>query len=266
MPAPEVTPNTDWRVADGIAWLTLTRPKYLNAIDVKTLEELKGHLVSAQQDDAVRAVVLTGQGRTFSAGGDLNVMKQTLGDNFAVRDRLRHGLEEVVLRMWDLEKPILAAVNGTAYGAGMNLALASDLVIASREAQFQQSFVKVGLIPDTGGTWLLPRLVGLHKAKELAMMAEALSAEDAHRLGLVNHVVEHDDLVPWVTEYAQHLARGPTRAYGMIKRAMHRAIDSPLKDALEFEAYAQGYCTTTADHKEGVEAFFAKRAPSFQGR
>lgn len=267
MPAQEVAPNTDWRVdPDGVAWLTLTRPKYLNAIDLQTLDELRQHLVAAQNDEAVRCVVLIGQGRAFSAGGDLNLMKSTMGDNFAVRDRLRHGLEDVVMRMWDLEKPIVAGVNGTAFGAGMNLALASDLIIASREAQFQQSFVKVGLVPDTGGTWLLPRLVGLHKAKELAMMGDTLSAEDAKALGLVNHVVPHDDLVPTVGEYARHLARGPTRAFGMMKRAMHRGMDSSFKDALEFEAYAQGYCTTTRDHYEGVAAFFEKRGAEFQGR
>lgn len=267
MPAPEVSPNTDWRVADdGVAWLTLTRPKQLNAIDLRSLGELKGHLRSAAEDDSVRCVVLTGQGRAFCAGGDLNLMKSTMGDAFAVRARLRDGLEQLVTAMWDLEKPIVAAVNGIAFGAGMNLALASDMVIASRDASFQQSFAKVGLVPDTGGTWLLPRLVGLHKAKELAMMADTLSAEDAHALGIVNHVVDHDDLMPWTTEYARHLAKGPTRAYGMMKRAMHRGMETGLKEALEFEAYAQGYATTTADHTEGVTAFFEKRDARFQGR
>ncbi len=267
MPAPEVAPNTDWRVeADGVAWLTLTRPKQLNAINVRTLTELQAHLAVAAADEKVRCVVLTGQGKTFSAGGDITVMKEMMGDGVTMRERLRAGLERVVLQMWDLEKPIVAAVNGTAFGAGMNLALASDIVIASREAQFQQSFVRVGLVPDTGGTWLLPRLVGLHKAKELAFMGDTLSAEEAHRLGLVNHVVEHEDLLPWTTEYARQLARGPTRALGMAKRAMHRAMEGTLQQALEAEAYAQGLAAMTADHAEGVAAFFEKRAPRFSGK
>ncbi|MBW3584227.1 MAG: enoyl-CoA hydratase/isomerase family protein [Euryarchaeota archaeon] len=263
----ETAPHTDWRVDDdGLARLTLTRPKNLNAIDLQMLDELKGHFETARDDDTVRCVLLTGQGKTFSAGGDLHLMESTMGDSFAVRERLRTGLEVLVTQIWDLEKPVVAAVNGDAYGAGWNLALACDIVIASREARFCQAFAKVGLVPDTGGTWLLPRLVGLHKAKELMMMADTLTAEEAHRMGLVNHVVDHDDLSAHAAEYAKTLARGPTKAYGMLKRAMHRGMTTGLKEALEFEAYSQGYCTTTDDHKEGVAAFFEKRAPRFQGK
>lgn len=267
MPAPEVAPNTDWKVSEsGIGQLTLTRPKYLNAVDMRTLAELTQHFASANDDDNVRCVLITGQGRAFCAGGDLNLMKSTMGDAFAVRQRLRDGLEAVITQMTDLEKPIVAAVNGVAFGAGMNLALACDMIIASREAQFQQSFTKVGLVPDTGGTWMLPRLVGLHKAKELAMMADTLAADDALKLGLVNHVVDHEDLLAWATEYAAKLARGPTRAFGMLKRAMHRGMNSTLKEALEFEAYAQGFATRTEDHAEGVAAFYEKREARFKGR
>ena len=267
MPAPEVAPNTDWQVGDdGVGRLTLTRPKHLNAIDLRTLDELQRTFDVAATDDRVRCVMITGQGRAFSAGGDINVMKTTLGDAFAVRERLRRGLAGVVLRIVNLEKPVVAAVNGIAYGAGMNLALACDIIIASREASFQESFAKVGLVPDTGGTWILPRLVGIHRAKELVFMAETLTAEDAHKIGIVNHVVPHDDLLPWATEFARRLANGPTKAFGLAKRLMQRGMSTGLAEALDAEADAQGFAATTADHREGVTAFFEKRAASFQGR
>jgi 2-(1,2-epoxy-1,2-dihydrophenyl)acetyl-CoA isomerase len=253
-------PNTDWRREDGgVAWLTLTRPRVLNAIDVKTLDELYTHLARAATDPETRVIVLTGQGKHFSAGGDLNVMRESLGDATAVRERLRYGLERVVTAMWDLEKPIIAAVNGDAYGAGMNLALACDLVIASREARFQETFLKVGLGPDTGGSWLLPRLIGMHRAKELLFFADTLSAEQAHALGLVNHVVDHEDLASWTREHANRLAQQSTPALGLTKRAVNRAMQSSLKEALEFEANMQAQLTTTREHKEAVEAFFARR-------
>lgn len=262
MPAPEVTPNTDWRVEDGVGWLTITRPRVLNAIDPKMLDEFTHHFsVSAMEDD-VRVVVLTGQGKTFSTGGDLNVMRESMGNADEVRTRLRHGLERAVTALWDLEKPVVACVNGTAFGAGMNLALACDLVIASREAQFQQTFIKVGLGPDTGGSWLLPRLVGMHKAKELLFFGDTLSAQDAHALGIVNHVVEHEDLVPWTTEYAKRLAKTSTKALGLTKRAVNRSFTSSLKEALEAEAHMQAQLTTTKEHQAAVMAFFERRKKS----
>lgn len=263
MPAPEVTPNSDWRVDDdGIGWLTITRPRVLNAIDPKMLEEITGHVQQAAVDEKVRVVVLTGQGKTFSAGGDLNVMKESMGNADEVRNRLRNGLERAVTALWDLEKPVVACVNGTAFGAGMNLALACDLVIASREAQFQQTFIKVGLGPDTGGSWLLPRIIGMHRAKELLFFGDTLSAEDAHQLGLVNHVVEHDDLIPWTTEYAKRLAQASTPALGLTKRAVNRSFTSSLKEALEAEANMQAQLTTTKEHQGAVEAFFGRKNKS----
>lgn len=262
----ETAPHTDLHIEAGVATITMTRPKRLNAIDLQMLAELQAHLDALALDETVRAIVITGQGKTFSAGGDLNLMKATMGDATAVRTRLRLGLERLVTQLTDLEKPVLAAVNGQAFGAGWNLALACDIVIASREASFCQAFTKVGLMTDTGGSWLLPRLIGPHRAKELAFMADTISAEDAHGLGLVNHVVDHDDLEEHAQAYARRLAAGPTIAYGLIKRAMHRAMEGTLKDALEFEAAGQGHCTTTEDHAEGVAAFFEKREARFQGR
>ncbi len=262
MPAPEVTPNTDWRVEDGIGWLTITRPRVLNAIDPKMLAEFTHHFTESAMEDDVRVVVLTGQGKTFSAGGDLNVMKESMGNADEVRSRLRSGLERAVGAIWDLEKPVVACVNGTAYGAGMNLALACDLVIASREAHFQQTFIKVGLGPDTGGSWLLPRIVGMHRAKELLFFGDTLSAKDARELGMVNHVVEHDDLIPWTTEYAKRLAQASTKAIGLTKRAVNRSFTSTLKEALESEAHMQAQLTTTKEHRESVEAFFNRRKKS----
>jgi 2-(1,2-epoxy-1,2-dihydrophenyl)acetyl-CoA isomerase len=262
MPAPEVTPQTDWRVENGIGWLTITRPRVLNAIDPKMLDEFTHHFTTSAMQEDVRVVVLTGQGKTFSTGGDLNIMRESMGNADEVRQRLRLGLERAVTAMWDLEKPVIACVNGTAFGAGMNLALACDLVIASREAQFQQTFIKVGLGPDTGGSWFLPRLVGMHKAKELLFFGDTLSATDAQQLGIVNHIVEHDDLVEWTTKYAERLAQASTKAIGLTKRAVNRAHTTSLKEALENEAQMQAQLTTTAEHQQAVKAFFERRKRS----
>jgi 2-(1,2-epoxy-1,2-dihydrophenyl)acetyl-CoA isomerase len=179
---------------------------------------------------------------------------------------LRTRYNAIVLKMRTMEKPVIAAINGVAAGAGCNLALAADLRIASDRATFIEVFSRVGLIPDSGGTWLLPRLVGLGRALEMMFFADPLDAASAERLGLVNRVVPHDDLMARAAEWAVRLAAGPTRAYGLIKRGVNRALALDLQDALEYEAHLQEIAGRSEDHREGVEAFLAKRPPQYTGR
>ena len=165
-----------------------------------------------------------------------------------------------------MEKPVIAAINGVAAGAGCNLALAADLRVASERATFIEVFSRVGLIPDSGGTWLLPRLVGMGRALEMMFFADPMDALTAERLGLVNRVVPHDDLMAQTKEWAARLAAGPTRAYGLIKRGVNRALALDLEGALEYEAHLQEVAGRTEDHLEGVAAFLAKRTPQYMGR
>jgi 2-(1,2-epoxy-1,2-dihydrophenyl)acetyl-CoA isomerase len=211
----------------------------------------------------VRCVLLTGAGRGFCAGADLR--EQTPGQ-ISVGDLLRTRYNGIVLRMRTMEKPVIAAVNGVAAGAGCNLALAADLRVASDRASFIEAFSRVGLIPDSGGTWLLPRLVGTGRALEMMFFADPVDAAAAERLGLVNRVVSHDDLMPRALEWAARLAAGPTRAYGLIKRGVNQAVSVALADSLEYEAQLQEIASRTEDHREGVAAFLAKRPPAYSGR
>lgn len=243
--------------------ITLNRPEVLNAIGAQLGTELLEALREAERATEVRCVLVTGAGRGFCAGADLR--EQTPGQS-SLGELLRTRYNGIVLKMRTMEKPIIAAVNGVAAGAGCNLALAADLRVASDRASFIQSFSRVGLIPDSGGTWFLPRLVGLGRALEMMFFADPVDAATAERLGLVNRVVSHDDLMPRALEWAARLAAGPTRAYGLIKRAVNRAGSVELGEALEYEAQLQEIAGRTDDHREGVAAFLAKRPPSYSGR
>jgi len=252
---------TDTR--DGVRTLTLNRPDVLNAINARLGEDLLDALREAERAAEVRCVLLTAAGRGFCAGADLRDQapgKTSLGD------LLRQRYNRIILRMLAMEKPIIAAVNGVAAGAGCNLALAADLRIASDRASFIEVFARVGLIPDSGGTWLLPRLVGLGRALEMMFLADPVDAAMAERIGLVNKVVPHDDLIRLATEWAVRLAQGPTRTYGLIKRGVQHAGAVDIRDALEYEALLQEIAGRTEDHQEGVAAFLAKRPPAYQGR
>jgi 2-(1,2-epoxy-1,2-dihydrophenyl)acetyl-CoA isomerase len=247
---------------DGTRIITLNRPDVLNAIGAQLGGELLEALREAERAAEARCVLLAASGRGFCAGADLR--EQSPGQT-SLGDLLRTRYNEIVRRMRTMEKPVIAAVNGVAAGAGCNLALAADLRIASDRASFIQVFTRVGLIPDSGGTWLLPRLVGVGKALEMMFFADPVDAATAERLGLVNRVVPHDDLMPRAMEWAARLAAGPTRAYGLIKRGVNRAVASDLANALEYEAQLQEIAGRTDDHREGVAAFLAKRAPVYKG-
>jgi 2-(1,2-epoxy-1,2-dihydrophenyl)acetyl-CoA isomerase len=247
----------------AVVVLSLNRPDKLNALTADMLRELRDAFQQAGQDETVRAVVLTGSGRGFCAGQDLAMG----GDpNRDYGDIIRSTYNPLIETMTRLEKPIVCAVNGVAAGAGVSLALACDLRVAADTAWFVQAFVNIGLIPDSGGTWFLPRLVGLTRAMELALLGERVSAEDAARIGLVNRVVPADQLETETMRLAERLAQLPTRAIGLIKRAHYEGLNLSLSDALELEAQLQAEAGRTEDHKEGIRAFLEKRPPQFRGR
>jgi 2-(1,2-epoxy-1,2-dihydrophenyl)acetyl-CoA isomerase len=248
---------------DGVRVLTLNRPDVLNAVNAQMGRELLQALRDAERAGEVRCVLLAASGRGFCAGADL---REQVPGGTSLGDLVRERYNGIVLRMRTMEKPVIAAINGVAAGAGCNLALAADLRVASERATFIEVFSRVGLIPDSGGTWLLPRLVGMGRALEMMFFADPMDALTAERLGLVNRVVPHDDLMAQTKEWAARLAAGPTRAYGLIKRGVNRALALDLEGALEYEAHLQEVAGRTEDHREGVAAFLAKRTPQYTGR
>ncbi|WP_257351692.1 enoyl-CoA hydratase/isomerase family protein [Pseudalkalibacillus decolorationis] len=243
--------------------LTLNRPNSLNAFSSDMIADLKAAIETAKHDKNIRVVTISGSGRSFSAGGDV----KTMGKNEPL-DVYEHigKLNELILSMRDLEKPIIAAVHGFAAGAGFNLALACDIILAAEESKFVLSFSKVGLISDGGGLYFLPRLVGTHRAKELLFNAEPIDVKEAHSLGIVNQVYPVERFEENVTAYAVKLASGPSKAFGFIKKITDQSLVSSLEEILELERITQATVVTTDDHREGVEAFKEKRQPNFQGK
>lgn len=261
-----------YEVNQGVATITLNRPAVLNAISQQMIEELQATLNTVRDDASVRAVVLTGGGRGFCSGADLKGRQRVKPSeapsdaSTAGAERLRRTLNPLILAIRTIEKPFIAAVNGVAAGAGCNLALACDIVLASDEARFGNVFTRIGLIPDCGGHFFLPRLVGFHKAAELMFTGDIIDAHEAERLGLINRVVAHAELVKQARELGERLARGPTRAIGLCKRTMNVGITSDLAAVLDAEAEGQGLARQTEDHWEGVQAFLEKRPAHFTGK
>ncbi|MFF3909329.1 enoyl-CoA hydratase/isomerase family protein [Streptomyces sp. NPDC001848] len=250
-----------------VAQLTLNRPDSLNAITPDLRELLIRKLLDASADPDVRAVVLTGAGRGFCAGADLRGGAaggaRIAGD---VARTIRRGAQRLVAAVLDCEKPVIAAVNGTAAGLGAHLAFACDLVLAAESATFVEVFVRRGLVPDGGGAYLLPRLVGPQRAKELMFFGDALPAADAERLGLVNRVVPGHALEKTAREWAARLAAGPTRALALTKQLVNASLDADRAAAFTAEATAQEINMTTADAREGVASFVERRTAEFTGR
>lgn len=253
-----------YETAGGVATITLNRPDKLNAFNDQMIQETIAAFRQAGRDDDVRCIVLTGAGRGFSSGQDLKGFAGR-GEDVSIAEHLRQGYNKLISRMASLEKPIIGAINGVAAGAGCSVALACDIRIASDQASFIQVFSKVGLIPDSGSTWFLPRLIGFARAYEMAITAEPVPAEKALAWGLVNDVVPAAQLDEIVAAWAQRLAQGPTLAYGMTKRAMRRAWGLDLDEALAYEALLQEAAGRSHDHQEGVAAFLEKRDPAYQG-
>lgn len=261
-----------YEVDQGVARITLNRPEVLNAISSQMIEELQAVLNTVHDDDAVRAVVLTGAGRGFCSGADLKARQrvqpsETSPDaNDLGVQRLRRTLNPLILAIRTIEKPFLAAVNGVAAGAGCNLALACDIVLASDMARFGNVFTRIGLIPDCGGHFFLPGLIGFHKAAELMFTGDIIDAHEAERIGLINRVVPQAELTKQARELAERLARGPTRAIGLCKRTLNLGISADLASVLDAEAEGQAVARQTEDHWEGVQAFLEKRSARFLGK
>lgn len=253
--------------AAGVRTITLNRPDELNAIDDRVTTELQTELKKIARDRSVRCLVLTGAGRGFCAGQDLK-SAAARGDKdggFDFAAALRNRYNPIISALWALEIPTLAAINGVAAGAGWSLALACDLRIAVKGAKFVGAFSKIGLVPDSGMTWTLPRLVGVAKALEIAWFGDAVTAEAALQYGLLNRVVEPEQLESAAREWAERLAKGATRGLGLTKRAMHAAMSHMLEEQLETEAQLQGVAGRTRDYAEGVKAFIEKRPAEFTG-
>lgn len=248
-------------IAEGVASLTLNRPDKLNSFTTEMHAEVRDALAHLQADPSVRCLLLTGKGRGFCAGQDLadEVASADIGATVA-RD-----YNPLVLTLTTLPIPIVCAVNGTAAGAGANIALACDIVLAARSASFIQAFCKIGLVPDSGGTWTLPRVVGHARAMALTLLGDKISAEKAEAWGMIWKCVDDADLMPEALQLAKHLATQPTKGLAMTKQAIHAASTNSLSQQLDLERDLQTAAAASDDFREGVNAFLAKRAAVFKG-
>ena len=251
---------------DGVLTLTLNRPDRLNAWTDVMHNELKHAIVTASRDDAVRVIVVTGAGRGFCAGQDLGDRDPSKGELPNLGETLKTYFNPNLRLIREMPKPVIAAVNGAAAGAGANIALACDIVLAARSAKFLQAFARIGLIPDAGGSWSLPRLIGPARARGLAMLAEPLGAEMAAEWGLIWKAVDDDSLMAEAQETAMKLANGPTLGLALTKRAILAATTNSLEEQLLLEEQLQARAGASDDYREGVSAFLEKRPAKFSGR
>lgn len=250
-----------FEVTEAVATLTLNRPDKLNAFTEEMHAEIRTALVHVSTERAIRCLVVTGNGKGFCAGQDLADL-----DFSALSDVLEKNYNPLILTLVNLDKPVICAVNGVAAGAGANLALACDIVIAARSASFIQAFSKIGLVPDAGGTWSLPRLIGAPRALALAMLGDKLPAEKAAEWGMIWDVVDDQNLQTHTQALAAHLARQPTVGLALTKKLMRESFSRTLQDQLSLERDFQAAASHTDDFREGVDAFLNKREASFQGR
>lgn len=250
---------------DGLATLTLNRPDKLNAICPELITELLDAIADIEADEEVRAVLLTGSGRAFCAGGDLRELLSQSDNPVEMMASSRQGAR-LITGMRSMPKPWVAAVNGPAIGAGCNLALGCDIIIAAREATFSQAFMNLGLHPDTGGVYLLSRLVSTARACELIFTGRTIEADEAERIGLINRVVPAGDLGKTSRELALSLAHGPSKAIGMAKASIYQAVSMDMASILEAEVRAVCLSIATKDAQEGIKAILEKRKPEFKGK
>ncbi|OGU35553.1 MAG: 2-(1,2-epoxy-1,2-dihydrophenyl)acetyl-CoA isomerase [Ignavibacteria bacterium GWB2_35_6b] len=251
---------------ENIAIIKLNRPDVLNSFNKPMGSELKQALLYCSDDSNIRAVLLTGEGKGFCAGQDLEeaVPKgdQPLTD---LGELIRENYNPIIKLIRSIEKPIVCAVNGVAAGAGANIALACDIVVASDKASFIQAFSKIGVVPDSGGTYYLPRLVGFSRATSLMMLAEKVTAEEAQNIGMIYKVFSHEKFLEESLSIAKHLSTQPTKALGYIKRLLNKSFENNLDEQLKLEEELQTLAGKTSDYKEGVKSFQEKREPNFRG-
>lgn len=253
------------KIENGFAHLTLNRPEVFNSFNREMALALQQALDSCAANDEVRAIVITGNGKAFCAGQDLKeVTTPALNPGF--KTILDDHYNPIIKRLRSIEKPIIAAVNGVAAGAGANIALACDIVIAHEKASFIQAFSKIGLIPDSGGTFFLPRLIGFQKAMALAMLGDKVAADEAAALGMIYKAVPADDYADFVEQTARKVAQMPTKALGLIKKAFNASLGNTLDEQLTLESKYQIEAAATDDYEEGVTAFIEKRKPNYKGR
>ena len=257
-----------YEVSDGLAVITLDRPDVLNAFNDELGNAALERVLEASADPEVRCIVITGAGRAFSSGEDLAALADgyARGEAAPLGDTLRYRYNPLIRALRAAPKPVVAAVNGVAAGAGVSIVLACDFRIASERAKLVLAFVKVGLVPDAGSMWFLTRMIGAGRAFELAASGDPLDAARAHELGLFTEVVPEGEFETRWRAFVSELAAGPTLAYSLIKRLAEHAGESSLEAQLDFEIDAQSEAGASADHLEGVNAFFEKRAPDFQGK
>lgn len=254
---------------EGIALLTLNRPETLNSLTSKMLSVLFPEVLrELQEDDEVKVLVITGAGKGFCSGSDVAELRGIIDTGLKLQGAQQSSqpLGAFALLLYNLDKPVIAAVNGVAAGAGVSIALLSDIRIASENARFNLSFVRRGLVPDCGCTFLMPRLVGAAKSFEFMYTGDNIDAKEAERLGLVNKVVPHGKLMDEANALAKRLSEAPSLALAQIRRAIHYGLMNDLEQQLYFETYAQNFCFGSEDFKEGVKSFLGKYKPQFKGR
>ena len=251
-------------ILDHVAMVRMNRAESINALEYELRVDLVNCLQTLSKDDNIRVVILIGSDKAFCAGGDLRELRHQMKIDQA-RKYVLH-VSRVILAIHNIEKPVIAAVNGAAMGAGFSIVMACDLVVASETARFSQSFVHVGLIPDLGGTYFTPRMFGLQKAKEFAFTGKILGSNEMARLGLINKIVPPEELENKAIELAHQIAEGPPLAFGLTKKLLNQSWNSNLNQMLELEAQYQAACMQSEDHMEGIRAFYEKRKPKFKGK
>jgi len=265
----QTEPAVLFQVTGGVGWTILNRPKAYNALNRELAAQLLDVLIRCDEDESVRAVVITGEGPSFCSGGDIKQMMDavaSVGHAAAFLKTLTVSLHEAIATMAHMSKPVITAVNGAAAGAGFSLAIAGDLVLAADNAQFTVAYTAIGLAPDGSSTFTLPRLIGPKRAFELMCTNRALSAGEARELGMVNQVFPAEKFTDQVREFALGIAQGPTAALAHAKKLLTLSAQSSLETQMEHERRAIAACGRTVDFREGADAFFAKRTPKFQGR
>lgn len=254
----------DYQVKEGVATVTLNRPDVYNALNDAITYELQDVFKMIARDNEARVVVMTGAGKAFCSGQDLKAVSGSEKRSFLVSLHKRYN--PLISAMQSLPKPIICKLNGVAAGAGCSIALACDIIVASEEATLIEVFINIGLVPDSGSSYFLPRLVGRAKAFEMCSMGNRIKGKEAVELGLVNKAVPADQLDAAVKEYTDYYAKAPTKAIGLMKKMLNRSTMTSLDEMLDYEAYCQEIAGNTADYKEGVAAFLEKRKPNFSGK